>query len=524
MKPTVRWNAFSRTSLALAGGILFTGLAACGGISTQPRGGSSTPLAAPVWPDDVTFTSCDDYATLNVGNYFIQSDYWNRATCPGYPGFDGATGTQCIEINKQTGAFSVTQAAPPCAPHVSSFPSITYGCSYGNCSAKADLPMKVNEVSNLTGTWDFAVGGTRDDSWNVGYELWFCPDNNCGASGFPGGLELMIWLDYQHAAGYKDHHGTTKLGGYTWDVWEADPGNLKAGSETESWTYMDYIIHGQSLTSVTDLDLNAFIKDAVARGYMPDTWYLYSVQGGMEVRSGGMPFNSNNFSLVVNGSTPSTAPLPDAGLACVAEPPTADGQFTVADTYVTVGPLHGYAATWMSFTPPSVATGCVAPVCTGGQLGDVGTCSPALGPSALCIAGAVSADSTYYATMGIGFMLNQDQLVDGSVTSGDGGVIPPIGTITIPNSITINLAKSGTNLYGNNSLRAQLVDVDGHAFCYGGVSDAPIPVGKFNTKCWNNTGDYATPTTAFTKLDVIVPSSASSELDFSYCITNVVVQ
>jgi len=126
--------------------------------------------------------------------------------------------------------------------------------------------------------------------------------------------------------------------------------------------------------------------------------------------------------------------------------------------------------------------------------------------------------------MGLGFMLNQDQAVDGGVTGVDGGAIPPIGTITIPSSITINVVKSGNNLGGNNSLRAQLVDVDGNAFCYGGVSDTPIPVTKFNTKCWNNSGDYATPSTAFKKLDVIVPSSSSSELDFSYCITNVTVQ
>jgi hypothetical protein len=354
--------------------------------------------------------------------------------------------------------------------------------------------------------------------------MWFCPDNNCAASGFPGGLELMVWLDYKNARGFKDHRGTVKLGGYDWDVWEADPGILAAGSAIESWTYMDYIIKGQMVTSVTNLDLKAIIQDAVNRGYAQNSWYLYGIQAGAELRVGGIPFTSNSFSVSINGVTPSAAALPDAGLSCAAEPPTADGQLAVSDSYVTVGPLHGYGASWTNLDPNSPATICATPVCTGGQEGAAGTCSPSFGPSALCIGGAVSADTTYHATAGLGFMLNQDLLVDGGATGADGGTIPPIGTITIPNSITVTVAKSGGSLQGNSYLRVQLTDVDGNRFCHAVALDAPIPIGQFNTACWNNTGAAATSSTAFTRVDVIVPSSAASEEDFAFCITNVSVQ
>ena len=378
------------------------------------------------------------------------------------------------------------------------------------------------------------------DAWNVAYDIWFCPDNNCAASGFPNGLELMIWLDYKNTYGWKDHLGTVSLSGHTWDVWKAD---MLVGGATDSWGYMDYMVKPPMVTKVTDLDLNAFIQDAVKRGYVKSNWYIYAVQAGMEVRSGGLPFTSNSFSITINGQTPSTAPLPAQGPSCDGGAPTADGQLSVQGTYVTAGPLHGFGGAWTALTDTK-ATICASPVCTAQQTGAAGTCSPALGPSALCTAGVVSADPTYHATVGVGFELNQDQLaggdvsdldgglssldaalgeLDGGLSSSDGGLIPSIHTITIPNSLTVSVLRSD-NFVGNASLRAQLIDVDGNIFCYGGPINDAIPIGKFNTQCWNNKGTFASSSTLFSRLDIIVPSSATTDLPFSYCLTNVVIQ
>jgi hypothetical protein len=136
----------------------------------------------------------------------------------------------------------------------------------------------------------------------------------------------------------------------------------------------------------------------------------------------------------------------------------------------------------------------------------------------------VSADPTYHATAGIGFELNQDMVnPDAGVDEPDGGSIPTIGTITIPTSIAFTLTRLD-DLNGNLSLRAQMTDVEGNLFCYGGPLNEAIPIGKFNTQCWNNKGTFATPATQFTRLDIIVPSSATTSLSFGYCLTNVVVQ
>jgi cellulose 1,4-beta-cellobiosidase len=459
-----------------------------------------------------------------VGSYVYQSNYWNRANCPGVPGFDGGTGTQCIEVNTETGAFSVTQGAPPCGTAVSAFPNILYGCSYGNCSPQTILPLPVNGVWKLTSSWDFDVGGQSDDRWNVSYDLWFCPDANCGALGFPGGLELMIWLDYRNAYGWKDHVDTVKIGGYTWDVWKGD---ILAGGVGQSWGYMNYIVKGPRVKSVTDLDLNAFIKDAVAKGYLQKEWYLFGVQVGMEVRTGGMPFNINSYSLAVNNATPTTAPLPYVGPICDGAAPATEGQLAVSDTYVTAGSLHGYGSAFTWVGQESKAVACSMPICSAGQTGAPGTCAPDLGPSALCTAGTITADPTYASVAGIGFDLNQDLAPagdpDGGAVDSDGGVVVQLGTITIPNGITVSVTKMGSSS-GNNAMRAQLVDDNGNTYCYGGSMADPIPIGRFNTKCWDNSGDSATSATPFRRFDIVIPSSAAVRQDFAFCITNLTVQ
>jgi hypothetical protein len=114
-------------------------------------------------------------------------------------------------------------------------------------------------------------------------------------------------------------------------------------------------------------------------------------------------------------------------------------------------------------------------------------------------------------------------------SAGDGGAMDPdallatLGTITIPTSLTVSVQKTGT-LTGNSSLRVQLTDANGLDYCYGGSMAAEIPIEKFNTKCWNNSGDFATPSTPFRRLDIIVPSSASTEQDFAFCLTSVTVK
>ena len=530
MKPTVCIQVFSRTSFAVGGFILFAGSTACGTDSgNRPDGAIGTEAEVPVdvplaneagrYPAELTVSTCQDNASVIVGSYVVQSDYWNKVICPG---------TQCMEINKATAAFAVTQGPDACGDNVASYPNVLYGCSHGDCSPASMLPMQVSALSTVTSSWDFSAGGAATDKYNVAYDVWFCPDANCGTSGFPGGVELMIWLDYKNVHGWQTDLGSVTLGGHTWEVWQAT-----FGSGINSWTYLAYMIQPPMVTSVADLDLNALIRDAAAKGIVQNSWYLYAIQAGDELRTGGIPFSSNSFSVSINGVTPSMVPVATTGPSCDGGAPTAEGKLEVVESYVTAGPLHGYGAAWSWVGADSKATACVTPTCTAAGSLQVSailgngvapltaepvSCSPAFPPSALCAAGTVTGDPTFYQLAGIGFNFNQDVGIDGGTASA-------LGTINIGNSITVSVTKSGS-LLGNSALRVQLTDTNNKFYCYGGQveSGVPIPIGQFNTTCWNNMGEFATPSTLFKRVDVQVSGSASTDEPFAFCLTNVSVE
>jgi len=551
MKPTVRMISCSRSSFAAAGIVLLAGIGGCGSSSDhgadaagqlEAGGPADAPLTSEVgrFPAAVTVNTCEDYANVSVGSYVVQSDYWNKSVCPG---------TQCMEINKTTAAFTLTQGPPACGDNVASYPNVLYGCSFGNCSPASVLPMQVSALSTVTSSWDFSVGGTTRDQYDVAYDIWFCPDASCGSSGFPKGAEMMIWLDYKNTHGWQYDLGSVNLAGHTWEVWQAT-----MGTGANSWTYLAYMIQSPTVTTVNDLDLNAFFRDAAARGYIQNSWYLYAIQAGNELRTGAIPYSNNSFSVSINGVTPSTVPVAAAGASCDGGAPTAEGKLDVTDSYVTAGPLHGYGAAWTWVGSDSTATACATPTCTAPDSLQVTavlsngvapltaaavSCLPAFPPSALCTAGTVTGDPTFNQVAGVGFNFKQDMGVGPGIDGGsvDGGAVGvdggggmdggggSVGTITIGTSLTVSVAASGTQL-GNSSLRVQLMDANNNFYCYGGklISGAPIPIGKFNTKCWNNSGAFATPSTPFKRVDVLVPGAASSDEPFAFCLTNVAVE
>jgi cellulose 1,4-beta-cellobiosidase len=238
-------------------------------------------------PSDGGVTTCATYENVTVGSYIVQTNYWNETGCPG---------TQCMTIDDVTGAFSVTQG-PDCGSTVASYPNVLYGSSFGVVSPGSALPMQVSALTSATSSWSFSVGGVSTDRYDVAYDIWFCPDTTCGASGFNGGTEMMIWLDYQNTTGWGSNLGSVTLSGYDWEVWKATQD--LSGS---TWNYLAYLIRPPMQTSVTDLDLVSFIQDAESRSYVNNSWYLYAIQAGDELRTGGLPFTTNSFSVSINGS------------------------------------------------------------------------------------------------------------------------------------------------------------------------------------------------------------------------------
>jgi plastocyanin len=75
------------------------------------------------------------------------------------------------------------------------------------------------------------------------------------------------------------------------------------------WKYIAY--ERTSNATYESFNLNTFVKDAVSRSYIQNSWYLVAVEAGFEIRQGGVGLASNSFSvtavqdIAVNKVTPS---------------------------------------------------------------------------------------------------------------------------------------------------------------------------------------------------------------------------
>nr|AAB65594.1 cellulase [Rhodothermus marinus] len=197
----------------------------------------------------------------------------------------GAETAQCIEVGLETGNFTITRADHDNGNNVAAYPAIYFGCHWAparairDCAARAGAVRRAHELD---------VTPITTGRWNAAYDIWFSPVTNSG-NGYSGGAELMIWLNWNGGVMPGGSRvATVELAGATWEVWYAD----------WDWNYIAYR-RTTPTTSVSELDLKAFIDDAVARGYIRPEWYLHAVETGFELWEGGAGLRTADFSVTV---------------------------------------------------------------------------------------------------------------------------------------------------------------------------------------------------------------------------------
>jgi hypothetical protein len=244
-----------------------------------------------------TINTCAPFQSVTIGSYIVQTDYWQNNLCKG---------TQCLSIDDQTGAFTVTKGDYNCPDNfnVAAYPDILYGYAFGNRSPHSDLPAQISSLNCVNTNWSFQP--TNTGHWDNAYDIWICPDNTCGPSGFNGGTELMIWLDYT-GNGWQYDMGPSTVDGMNWEVWQYD-----SSYGADKHKYVAYLAKAKT-NSVQNLDIKPFLDDCQLRGYVKPSWYLYGIEVGAEINSGCIPFFSKSFSVSVNkdcGASAIYTPLP----------------------------------------------------------------------------------------------------------------------------------------------------------------------------------------------------------------------
>lgn len=258
-------------------------------------------------------------------------------------------------------------------------------------------------------------------------------------------------------------------------------------------------------------------------------------QPGLVVDAG-LPVDGGGAGMAVGSGCDPTRP-PDAAIihmadasaatSCNLVPPEATGNLTVAGGYITANNLHGYGGSWAWKGRSSAATLCATPLCNtadgfgflavdtygGAPLSDQPvSCEPALLPTALCVAGSMTRDPTYYSMVGIGLNVNQDA-ASGAVQE-----------LAIHESITVTTELVG-QAKGNPALRLQLVDMEGNFYCVEAgawKSGVPTPIRHFRKQCWDPSVPNAEAPvgTKARHFDVFLPGGLSDQ-DFSFCVLDI---
>jgi hypothetical protein len=267
---------------------------------------------------------CDQFATTSIsgGRYIVQNNRW------------GTSAMQCINVTS-TG-FSVTQAdgsnATNGAPK--SYPSVYYGCHFGNCSSGTILPMQAAANGFSSISTSVSMSYPSAGTWDAAYDIWFDP--TARTNGQNTGAEIMVWLNHQGTIQpVGSQVATVSLNGATWNVWEGNIG----------WNVVSYV--RQSTTGSMSFSVSSFFNDAVSRGFASTSWFLTSIQAGFEPWVSGVGLTENSFSV----TTPSGGGGGGGSAACSATYSVTNswsGGFQAAVTVSNTGttPINGWTVSW----------------------------------------------------------------------------------------------------------------------------------------------------------------------------------
>ena len=277
MTPPTRMTPFAR-ALALPAALLVAGGTLALLVTT-----SSEAASAPLCKSQ----------TLPVASsaYTVENNEW------------GSSAPECVTTDGSTD-FAVANSAIANTTNGApgGYPAIYKGCHFGACTPGSGFPIRVSDIhpGTVTTSWSTSQPG-GSSAYDVAYDVWF--NQTPTTTGQPNGTELMIWLNHNGAVqpfGSKVA-SNVGIGGTSYNVWFGK----------QAWNTVSYTMTSGT-TSVSNLDLQRLIADAVSRGYISPSWYLIDVEAGFELWQGGAGLATKTFSVHVAAGRRLLTPLKDS--------------------------------------------------------------------------------------------------------------------------------------------------------------------------------------------------------------------
>jgi len=254
--------------------------------------GAVTVLAAPalagVTPGPV-MTPADG---VNVYNADVCGTNWVKGRTNSYYNYYNAPEGQaytCLTAMRHRLDFQVTK--------------VDYHGAWGYPNISSGWESGINSCTGVKGTcFTYPVEEEHDgmpetsvDTWlargtyNASYDIWFNKTDAHPAQ--DNGTEIMIWIAYPGI--HRSFSRYVTIGGIRFGVMDWTAYNARTRTH---WHYVAYLaLHQRS--SVKNLWLNEFFRNAISNHELSPYWYLTGIDFGFELVSGGMHDNVHYYSL-----------------------------------------------------------------------------------------------------------------------------------------------------------------------------------------------------------------------------------
>lgn len=268
---------FTRINAVLVGVLLLLGLA--------------VPFAHAAEP---TVGVTDRYNAAMCGN-----NDWERIKTPVTEFVVSDSAGTCVSAGRYDAGFAVTRVTKKI---VSQYPNIASGYvpeGEPTCASSADtcfdFPVQQKNDGMPLASFDSWISGAYEG--NEAFDIWFSPtESRHSYATNAGDTELMIWTAWPGLSGFRgDLSDYTTIDGMRFGImsWESGgPHRFVA----YLWLNAPTTAPGHKL-DISGLWLNPFFRNAESHGWLSPSDWLWSIDLGFEMKSGGVLNNIHDYSL-----------------------------------------------------------------------------------------------------------------------------------------------------------------------------------------------------------------------------------
>jgi Glycosyl hydrolase family 12 len=242
---------------------------------TEPPQPTQTPAATspPNSPTSAVSINCDDWASIDEGEYQAQNNTWGKGSLSGW--------SQCIGLESNVDGTVIARWTWDwlnTGYNVKAYPEIVFGQKPGGPTTSVSLPEQIKHID--TATVSYEVTSTYSGNGNVAFDIWLTDTSNPSTWGAPPIThEIMIWLD---------RNGNMSPGG----VWkervkidDAEYSVYVGEGFGDGWKYIAFVRTKPQLGAGT-LELANFLTYMLEKDLVTGDEYLASIEFGNEVVSG----------------------------------------------------------------------------------------------------------------------------------------------------------------------------------------------------------------------------------------------